>query len=229
VAPSISAVSASAPKPFQVVLNWQAAAGSKPLGTYTIFRDNSWLTYGQAADGMYVDTTVAPGQRYTYAITVFDAATGKSPPATVTVRTPAAPVRLARLEGDYDVRLTRTSMVGVNGFPARNTAAWHLRPYCAKGPCTTQLRVLQGDAFRDPLTLHGKAYSGSDRVRAVMECGHTGMASTSVVTVHPVRGRVVDGTWTATVLAGTVTMTAAAQLGCRSGSITYAVRATLVP
>ncbi len=225
--PAISGLTAT-PGSFQVTLTWLAAPGSKPLGSFRVVRGGTAIATGPATEGSYVDRTVAPGTSYSYTVTLYDAASTSSAPAVTTVRTKSAPARLARLDGIYDVRMTRTAIVGATGFGKRETSGWRLRPRCTTGACRTSLRDIHVRDVSMVLALRHGVYTGTATIHGLVTCSHAPATSAYAVTLHPSKARMVGDAWTVTVVLGTIHVDTVQQLGCVASHITYAVRGRLV-
>lgn len=122
-APTGLAARASGPR--AVELTWIPASDDRGVDGYTVFRDGASI--GTTATASFVDATVAPGARYTYAVDAFDAEGNHSAPSDpVEVQVPVdstAPGIPAGLRAT-DVALDRVDLawnesvddIGVEGY-----------------------------------------------------------------------------------------------------------------
>ena len=113
-------------QPFQVELTWTANPTAEG---YTLFRDGEKLDTVPGDQASFVDGTVLPLERATYEIEAF-AGSVTSEQGSVTVRTPAAPLGAARLEGSFRVIAHDTRNFGFIAFKGDFRTGWRFRPTC---------------------------------------------------------------------------------------------------
>ncbi len=209
--------------PFRVELRWRPGTGGGDVAGYTVWRDGAEVAaVGDPGAGRFVDEDVVPLTRYRYVVIAEGPDTAlTSVPVDVKVKTPAAPLADARLEGSFDVRLTRTSSFGyaTGGGRGSSTGGWTFHPSCKRGSCDGKVsRILRGVAPTS-LERNGDTYRGSGRARFGIRCRRNPSTSTYTVVIRVVKARVVDGgssggEWRATAIAGTLQHREAPQLGC---------------
>ena len=100
-------LTANAPSPSLVNLNWTASTDANGVTGYDITRDGAALASVSGATTSFADTTVAASTTYQYQVVARDAAGNSSPNAVVSVTTPGP-----------------TLPVFTDGFETGNLAAW---------------------------------------------------------------------------------------------------------
>jgi len=197
-APSPTAIAApqtmdAHPAAFVVVLTWAPGDGL-PVSYYAVTRDGRPITTLPPTKTTWIDRSVTPETRYTYAVAAVGA-DGTRALTRVVATTPAAPLSTARFAGTFDVHLHATSHFGFSSFHGEDqTAGWRSTPTCRRGPCDTKLSDLHRKAFVLTLTRSGAAYHGTFSVSGIVTCGGADVTSTFTVGVHatdagPVRDR----------------------------------------
>jgi hypothetical protein len=154
-APATCAALDCAPVTSRVTLTWGVPASGGAVDGFAVLRDGAaipGLALLPADATHYVDDSVAPGSRHTYAV----AASNKSGTATspgVATTVPLPPLSSARLDGVYRVTLrvrTATNLASLEGIPhpvtgARGTAVWVFTLRCAgPAPCVAHWRGRAG-------------------------------------------------------------------------------------
>jgi hypothetical protein len=209
--------------PFEVVLAWDPPP--EEVERFEIFRDGRFLATQSGASTSYTDDDVVPGQAYEYEI---GSATGEVETERVSAdaETPVPPLRAARLEGTFNIATRFTSKTGYGDY-SRPSYGWRFVPRCREGACNVAWRDIHDRGFRSRLERHGPRYRGSYTGEIGMACEDAPMTTTIEVDLRVVAAEAIDGEWIATRLRGTIDQTDPAQLGCRSGAATMAVRARL--
>jgi hypothetical protein len=200
---------------FRVMLTWD----EPPLEgvSYRISRDGGKI--GETSRLRFADPHAMPGQDYRYDVVAL-AEAGPSDPATITVRTPAAPLALARLEGTFTVRITRTAAHGFLSLgPKRSRGGFTFTPVCDRWACDVRWAYLGLKAVDDRLRRSGDRYRGSDTGAFGTKCGAKRSTSTLSITIRVVAAGPVSDEWLATQIAGTLVERVPAQLGCEKGVI----------
>lgn len=233
-----SSISATAPPPpppkhltatatsFHVALKWRPAAADGTTATqYAVYRDGDYVGSAMNGDVRYVDKTALPSQRYRYTVRAV-APNSYGEPAVVVVTTPKAPVSVARLEGLFNMKFHITSSYGVHGF-GNKTEGWKYAPGCDGGACTTHVIDIHTKGFATDLHRSGGTYKSTFSMRGYVYCnGHPNNTSVTI-TLHVTKAKAYHDAWRATDVAGTMNVSATAQLGCRSAGITYSVTGSL--
>ena len=137
------------------------------------------------------------------------------------------PLRAARLDGTFSIATRFTSKTGYGEY-TRPSYGRRFVPRCRQGACNVGWRDIHDRSFRSRLERRGpRRYSGTHTGQIGMECGTAPMTTTIVLDLRVVAAEAIEGEWVATKLRGTIDQTDPAQLGCRSGAATLAVRARL--
>lgn len=214
---------AAEPAPFEVVLTWEPP--TEDVERFELFRDGARLATQSGSASSYTDDDVVPGQVYDYQIA---SATDElvTTRVNVSTKTPVPPLRAARLEGTFNIATRFTSKTGYGDY-SRPSYGWRFVPRCREGPCNVAWRDIHDTGFRSRLERQGSRYRGTYTGEIGMECETAPMTTTIDVDLRVVAAEALDGEWIATRLRGTIDQTDAAQLGCRSGAATMAVRARL--
>jgi hypothetical protein len=215
------------PAAFRILLRWEGSDGTVSL--YKITRNGDVVATLPAGRTRWLDTGVFPTSHYRYAVRAVDADGVLSGPTTIAVRTPSAPLALARVQGVYDVTMINESDFGYSTFPARQNTGWRFVPVCEEGSCDVDWRDINAHDFTAQLNRTGATYSGSDEGRYNIECGGHSVESTLTFQLHVTRAKVVGDTWRATVLEGDLTQREGQQLGCRASGVDFTVRLVLYP
>ena len=106
------------PGPFRVVLTW-TYAGTAPDG-FTVYRDGETIGIAEGSERRFVDLEALPATGYRYVVKAYAGEiVTESTGAAATVRTPAASLALARLQGVFEVRLKVASSLGSATSPPR--------------------------------------------------------------------------------------------------------------
>lgn len=214
------------PGAFEVVLIWRPGAEGAPAASFQVTRDGTYVGSVGADGRRFVDDSVLPTVTYRYEVEGV-ASEARSNPASVRVKTPEAPLGVARLEGVFNVRFVKTSSYGVNGIPEKTTRGWRFTPKCNTGACTTEWNDISWKALGATLKRAGASYSATATVHGLLQCSGTPSTSSYTVKLHVTKAATVKDAWRVTGFEGTVTTYDAAQLGCRSSSITYSINGTL--
>jgi hypothetical protein len=218
----LTAIAAS----FHVALKWRPATGDPPTDQeYAVYRDGDYVGSAMNGDLRYVDKTALPSQRYRYTVRAVGFGSA-SMPAFVVVTTPEAPLSVARLQGTFNMKFHITSSYGVNGF-GNKTEGWRYAPDCDEGACTTHVIDIHTKGFATDLHRSGGTYKATFSMRGYIYC-HSTPSNTSVsITLHVTKAQAYHDAFRATDVAGTMSVSASGQLGCRSGGITYRVTGSL--
>jgi hypothetical protein len=226
VAPTPMKLKATA-EPFKVALTWREGSdGTVNVSRYTISRDGHVLHSTSDGGLRYVDTTALPSQRYRYTVQAVGTDGTLGEVARVSVRTPKAPLSVARLKGVFNMKFHITSSYGVNGFDDK-TEGWRFSPGCARGACSTRLRDIHWQRFSTDLHRSGGSYVGALTMTDYVVCGGTPDTSSISINLHITKAKALSNAWRATAVRGTMTVSGPAQLGCTSHRIEYSVTGTM--
>jgi hypothetical protein len=218
-----TAVEASA-RPFAVRLRWARPEGE--ADRLVVYRDGDRLAPLEPDRTGFVDDSVLPAVRYTYVIeAVLDGKASKSDP--IRVKTPPAPLGMARLDGTFTVDLRDTSHYGFSSFPGDIQSGWRFKPKCRRGVCDVTWKDAQGVALAGVLKNTGPRYEGTATTR-VASCGDLRGSGTITVRIEVVKAGSVRDAWRATKIVGTFVERFPAQLGCVASGADYQVTGTLI-
>jgi hypothetical protein len=209
-----------------VTLTWTEPSGGAAVASYNVFRDGALLFTVTAPVTTYTDRTAVPGKTYTYEVEAYGN-NHTSERASTMVKTPIPPLTLARVEGDFDVRVKLLSQTNLSGASAFNLG-WNFRPKCSTGACPVVWSDLDNATLRGTLTRKGQTYRGSSTGKFGTRCGRAVVRSTLTFSLKVVKAVVTAGEWHATRLSGTLTEYDAPQLGCGVGRASYAITANLL-
>jgi hypothetical protein len=218
-------VAASAP--FRVTLRWKPGTGATPDIVYLVYRDGSEVETILDGKTTWTDESALPNSSYRYRVDSMDEAGGQPGSAAVVAKTPEAPASAGRLAGVFNVKVTKTSSSGVTGLQDKGTVGWRFAPKCHSGPCDVAWADIHSKEFAGTLTRKGGIYEGSVQVRGLLSCSGHNSLSTVHVTVHASKADVVSNEWRVTAVAGTMTVSTGAQLGCGTANISYSVSGTI--
>ncbi len=212
---------------FKVVVSWTRSSGS--LAGYRIYRDGHVLGEVDVDVRRYVDDTVVPNSRYRYQVAAFTEAGFTTDRADVSVKTPAASLALARVQGTFNAKLHMTSSYGVtfSGDGGPGTLGLRLTPACAQGPCNVTLDVIGAKIERFTLRQTGANYTGTGTDRAAFTCGGTPTSASFAVTFTVAAAKPLKDAWRASKLEGTILVRSGSQLGCVASGLDYSFTATL--
>lgn len=211
-------------RPFAVMLRWAAPEGE--ADQLVVYRDGDRLATLEPNRTRFVDDSVLPAVRYTYVIeAVLDGDTSKSDPTRV--KTPPAPLGMARLEGTFTANLRDTSHYGFSWFPGDIQSGWRFKPKCRRGACDVMWKDAQGVALAGVLENTGPRYGGTTTTR-LASCGDLRGSGTVMVSIEVVKAETVRDAWRATKIVGTFLERFPAQLGCVASGADYQVTGTLI-
>ncbi len=218
-----TSVEASA-RPFAVTLRWTAPEGE--ADRLVVYRDGDRLAPLEPNRTGFVDDSVLPAVHYTYVIeAVADGKASKSDP--IRVKTPPAPLGMARLDGTFTVDLRDTSHYGFSSFVGDIQSGWRFKPKCRRGACDVTWKDAQGFALAGVLENTGPRYEGTATTRYA-SCGDLRGSGTVTVSIEVVKARSVRDAWRATKILGTFVERFPAQLGCVASGADYQVTGTLI-
>lgn len=218
-----TSVEASA-RPFAVLLQWEAPEGD--ADRLAVYRDGDRLAPLEPSRTRFVDDSVLPAVRYTYVIeAVVDGKASKSD--AIRVKTPPAPLGMARLEGTFTVDLRDTSHYGFSSFPGDIQSGWRFKPKCRRGACDVTWKDAQGVALAGVLENTGARYEGTATTR-LASCGDLRGSGTVTVRIEVVKAGSVRDAWRATKIVGTFLERFPSQLGCVASGADYQVTGTLI-
>jgi hypothetical protein len=192
--------------------DWMDTPGTYYWQAYRIY-------YGAGADGC-IESEVRP-----FTIT--------KPPV---IKRAPKPLRLARLQGDFRIRLTVRATFGIRSVTRGRiySERWTFRPRCSKGACHTRVTVssLYATLGGWALTLKrsGALYRKNQRATLV-QCFYKPVGGPLSVSVKVTKGAWVGDVWRATRITGSfrhsVGSTVSGIYHCPAGSITATLRGTL--
>lgn len=213
-------------RPYRVVLTWATPSTLPERAHYEVRRDDTHVGDVDPPTHRFVDDDVVPGERYRYEVRVVTSDGTFSDPAVVRVRTPLPPIVEARLQGTFDVKSRFTAKSGYGNYDAPGFG-WRFRPKCGDGPCDVALADILHDELRITLRRSGGTYRGTYTGKFTLACGNTDIVSSVTLELRVATASVIDGSWRATRLAGTLSQRESSQLGCSSSSATLALTAKL--
>lgn len=227
-APASTEVEASPPTgfaaeatPFRVVLSWTPVG---EVDSFTISRDGFVLRRNlPGSETTFVDATVVPGTTYAYEI---EAVTGEtvSDSVSTSAETKLPPLREARLQGWFNVRVRVIDQSGYDDFNSpRFKASLRFMPRCPKGACAVRWKMYREDAH-GVLRRRGARYSGTFTGDFGVTCAGSRVTSTVTLTVRVVAARPINRRWRATRIVGRIANAEEAQLGCVSAEASYTLR-----
>jgi len=216
-------------QPFAVHLAW-APPPSGNVRVFVVLRDGNRLATVRAHS--FIDRTVEPGVMYHYAVESLGNDGAVSIPVAAQQRTPVPPASTAQVEGVFDVRLHVEESSGVRLHSQSPVERWRLTPPCSQGAgCgRIQLQDLVYPSVTGALRLSGNTYRGLVAGYHGFTCGSPPVRVRSEMKVAFVAtaAGVVDGTWRATHLQGTLREVASAPSGaCSTARILYSFTGTL--
>jgi hypothetical protein len=144
------------------------------------------------------------------------------------VKTPAAPLADARLEGTFNVKLTAVSSFGYVSGVGNSTGGWTFAPRCKRDACDVKVaHVFRGSA---PLSMAQRfaSYRGQGSGQLGIRCGGTRSTSTYTIEITVTKAKTIEGVWHAVAFDGTFVHREAAQLGCVSGGAKLKLAGKLV-
>jgi hypothetical protein len=208
-----------------IAVSWATPSGEPEVDRYSVYRNGSFFRSIVAPATSFTDEDVAPGKTYTYEI---EARAGElvSDRAAVeaTVRTP--PLRVARVQGTFNVRTKELSSSGYSDFAA-GTMGWQFRPRCGQGACDVRWNDLQRKSVRAVFKRDGARYEGNYTGFFFVRCGNARVTSSLTIRFKVDAARAMGAEWRATRLLGTLNQSEAAQLGCVSSRARLSIRANL--
>ena len=218
-----TSVEASA-RPFALTLRWAAPEGE--VDRLVVYRDGDRLASLEPNRTGFVDDSVLPAVRYTYVIeAIVDGKALKSD--RIRVKTPPAPLGMARLDGTFTVDLGDTSHFGFSSFPGDIQSGWRFKPKCHRGVCDATWKDAQGAALAGVLKNTGPRYEGTATTR-LASCGDLRGSGTVTVRIEVVKAGSIRDAWRATKIVGTFVERFPAQLGCVASGADYEVTGTLI-
>jgi len=223
IAPSDLTVETSA---FSVTLSWAQLPGGSHIDGYTLTRSGHQLADVVAPATTYTDDTVVPGKTYTYELVARGSGL-VTDPVSATAETPIPSLASARVEGDFNVKVSLSSETGFTSYPEHLTLGWHLKPKCAAGPCNVVWTDLNEGSFKATLTRKKATYSGSDKGDFGGMCGSTHVESTLTIEFHVTKAKAINGEWRASKLVGTLVDSSPSQFGCVSATANLNIVLTL--
>jgi hypothetical protein len=216
-------------KPFAVKLRWAPDTSAGQIEGYTLYRNGFEVgTVMGDGPGRFVDDEVLPLVRYQYAVAAFGQDGVASEPVEVRVKTPAASLAEARLEGTFNVKIHVVSSFGYTSGGGGSTGGWTFTPKCKRGACGVKVsRVFRGSAG---VTMERRSatYRAQGSGRLGVRCGGTPSTSTYTIQLRVVKADTVDGEWHAVAVGGSLVHREAAQLGCVAGGANLALSARLI-
>jgi hypothetical protein len=218
----------AAPAAFKVVVSWAPSSGD--VAGYRLYRDGDVLDEVDPNVRRFTDDTVVPNSRYRYQVAAFTDAGESSDRSDVSVKTPAASLALARVQGTFNAKLHLTSSFGVNlTGNGPGTLGLRLTPVCGHGPCNVTLDVIGLKVEHFILRQAAATYSGTGTNRSAFTCSGTPTTASFAVTFTVTGAKPLKDEWRASKLEGTIVERSASQLGCVSSGIDYSFTATLYP
>ncbi len=206
--------------PTSATVTWSAPAEGTPPESYVVFRGDQLVGTVSANKTSYVDKGLAPAGRYSYSVAAVwgDESAMLYSTEPISVRTGTPTLASARLSGTWTVV---TSIVRSGGGSVsvgdRFTDTWRFRPTCRDGACDVRVIGAIGGSSYTAHTFRmdlergaGGVYTGSTTAH-LTHCGafpnQIDVRNTVQVRVTIRKGRLQDGTWSASRWQGTMTVT----------------------
>lgn len=204
------------PARWSVVLTWMPAPGF-PADHYEVTRNGRSLDDASAGTRL-VDRGVLPETIYRYGVTAVDAEGAHTEAASVEIETNAPPLRDARLEGRFRMRMHVVEQHGLRGDVGGGTMLFTFDPACADGPCDViwrrKGRIGSGRLRRDAGTYAGTANAAFQ----IRSCHGGGLKERLVLATKVVGASTTHGQWQATRIRGRLHESASAP-GCITARI----------
>lgn len=208
-----------------VRLSWTPPADGASVLGFGIYRDGVLLQGVGGDQTSFTDDDVKPAKTYTYEVRTRTGG-AVSEPVSAELRVPVPPLAAARVVGDFAVTAKTVSQSGYSTYETP-TFVWHFSPRCRTGACAVGWRDEGRDHIHARLAREGARYEGRYSGPFLAECNGTAMTSTVTLALKVARARALAGEWRATKLAGTLSNSEVAQLGCASSSAQLKVTAKL--
>jgi hypothetical protein len=222
-ASNVTAVEAEA-KPFAVRLDWVAPEGE--VEALVVLRDGARVGRLDPGETTFLDRSALPATRYSYVVqSVRDGEFVRSEP--LRVKTPPAPLSLARLDGVYAIDARSTSHFGFTGVADEFASGWRFRPVCRRGPCSVTFKDVQGNPISGRLERTRARYEGAGSSK-FGTCGNVTSTGTFTLRLEVVRAKTVRDAWRASKLVGTFVERVPAQLGCVGAGVDFDITAKLM-
>jgi hypothetical protein len=222
-ASNVTAIEAEA-KPFAVRLDWVAPEGE--VEALVVLRDGARVGRLDPGETTFLDRSALPATRYSYVVqSVRDGEFVRSEP--LRVKTPPAPLSLARLDGVYAIDARSTSHFGFTGVADEFASGWRFRPVCRRGPCSVTFKDVQGNPISGRLERTRARYEGAGSSK-FGTCGNVTSTGTFTLRLEVVRAKTVRDAWRASKLVGTFVERVPAQLGCVGAGVDFDITAKLM-
>jgi len=222
-ASNVTAVEAET-KPFAVRLDWVGPEGE--VEALVVLRDGARVGRLDPGETTFLDRSALPATRYSYVVqSVRDGEFVRSEP--LRVKTPPAPLSLARLDGVYAIDARSTSHFGFTGVADEFASGWRFRPVCRRGPCSVTFKDVQGNPLSGKLERTGARYEGTGSSK-FGTCGNVTSTGTFTLRLEVVRAETVRDAWRASKLVGTFIERVPAQLGCVVAGVDFDITAKLM-
>jgi hypothetical protein len=173
-----------------------------------------------------VDSNVAPGETYTYAILTRGEGIEQSDKVSTDVNVPVPSRASARLDGTFSVKFKTTSQTGYVGSLGTFTLGWKFSPKCDSGSCNVTMKDVSIKDLKTTLTRKGASYSGADSAKFIGSCGGVADSSDLIIDFKVVKARIISGEWRATKVTGTVVESHPSVRGCTSGGAHFTITGT---
>jgi hypothetical protein len=211
---------AATSKPFRVRLTWESPEAE--VDGFTVSRDG--FRYPNLSSGAtsYVDDTVIPGRTYVYEVASVRGRENSDELASTTVKVVRPPLRAARLEGWFRIKGRVNEW---NGYGERPKGRYGIRfrPRCREGACDVRWKVYDTRA-RGSLRRRGARYGGTYSGIFSTSCEGSKVSSEVTIQLRLTAARAFEREWRGVRLRGSIEEAVAAQLGCRSAYVSFAVR-----
>jgi hypothetical protein len=172
-----------------------------------VLRDGARVGRLEPGDSTFTDRSALPATRYSYVVlSVRGGEFLRSEP--IRVKTPPAPLSLARLDGVYAIDARSTSHFGFTGVADEFASGWRFRPVCRRGPCTVTFKDAQGNPLSGKLERTRVRYEGTGSSK-FGTCGNVSSTGTFTLRLEVVRAKTVRDAWRASKLVGTFRRTRA--------------------
>jgi hypothetical protein len=207
-------------KQLTIRLTWKPDPAGAPVDGYRITRNGMKLVELGANTTKYEDLLIDAGKTYTYEIRS-EAGTKASEPASSSITVKNLPLKAARLQSIFQFEGRVTSSTGFDRLTRRPEYSFTFLPKCQHGSCSVEWMDFGSEA-QGVLYKKGPRYAGSYTGAFGIRCGSESTLMTTTVHLELVvtRAKVMDNSWRATKVRGTITTETPPQLGCGSSEST---------
>ncbi len=216
-------------------LGWSRPATGPLPDRYLILRDGKVVASVRGTLTSYQDRGLAPATTYKYRVEAVRGGVRSPVSRTLVVTTATPPLSAARVQGQWAVaiKLVRGGAALTNKQLKLWNESWLASSSCAAGACPVRLSAQwNGHAFKATLAPAGAFYAGRT-IANIFPCGSGSTSfpihSTVRIQLKVTSAATQDQAWTATSLAGTITVdspyTASGSYYCAANTVVATVSA----